>query len=55
MNDLKVKLEIVNDISKKTNKPYKALKIVITDKISKLVFLTPAEWELLEINQRLSK
>lgn len=55
MNDLKVKVEITSVHSNKTNEDYKALKIVITDKISKLVFLTPAEWELLELNQRLSK
>lgn len=45
---MQVKAELVDRISKEGN-PYTAVEITITDNIKKLLFLKPAELELLKI------
>ncbi len=44
-----VKAVVVERTSKSGN-PYVAIEVYITDKIKKLVFLTPAELELIKMN-----
>lgn len=51
MDNLKVTAHVVEGIGSKSNKPYKAIEVVITDNVKKLVFLTAAEWELLRLMQ----
>lgn len=45
---MNIKAELVERVSKSGNK-YIAVEVTITDKIKKLVFLTPAELELLKL------
>lgn len=51
MDNLKVVARVVDGVGKKSGQPYKAIEVVITDKVTKLVFLTTAEWELLKLVQ----
>lgn len=44
-----VKATLVEGIGKKSNKPYMALEIQLTDTLKKMVFLEPAELELLKM------
>lgn len=46
---MQFKAVLVERISKSGN-PYVAIEVSITDKIKKLVFLTPAELELIKMN-----
>lgn len=46
---MQVKAVVVERTSKSGN-PYVAIEVYITDKIKKLVFLTPAELELIKMN-----
>lgn len=45
---MKIKAELVERISK-TGNPYIAVEVTIIDKIKKLVFLSPAEIELIKL------
>lgn len=45
---MNIKAELVERISKNGNK-FIAIEVTITDKIKKLVFLSPAELELLKL------
>lgn len=47
---MEVKATLVEKTSKKGN-PYTAIEVEITDSIKKMVFLTPAEIELLKIRK----
>lgn len=44
-----VKATLVEGIGKKSGKPYMALEIQLTDTLKKMVFLEPAELELLKM------
>lgn len=46
---MNMKAVLVEKTSKSGN-PYVAIEVYITDKIKKLVFLTPAELELIKMN-----
>lgn len=46
---MNIKAVLVERMSKSGN-PYVAIEVYVTDKIKKLVFLTPAELELIKMN-----
>lgn len=45
--------KIVNGVSKKTGKAYYAIDVYITDSYKKRVFLTPAEVELIKLQNNM--
>ena len=48
---MEVKAALVEGVGKKSGKPYTALEIQLTDTLKKMVFLEPAELELLKLTQ----
>lgn len=48
---MEVKATLVEGVGKKSGKPYTALEIKLTDTLKKMVFLEPAELELLKLTQ----
>lgn len=44
-----LKCTLVEGIGKKSGKPYMALEVQLTDTLKKMIFLEPAELELLKI------
>ncbi|WP_159740461.1 hypothetical protein [Erysipelothrix aquatica] len=42
-----MKVEFIQSVGKDSGKPYHALRVYITDEVIKLVFLSPAETQLL--------
>lgn len=48
---MEVKATLVEGIGKKSGKPYTALEIQLTDTFKKMVFLEPAELELLKLTK----
>lgn len=48
---MEVKATLVEGIGKKSGKPYTALEIQLTNTLKKIVFLEPAELELLKLTQ----
>lgn len=51
---MEVKCSLVEGIGKKSGKPYTALEIQLTDTLKKMVFLEPAELELLKMKMQSS-
>ena len=49
---MEVKCTLVNGISKKSGKPFMALEIQLTENLKKMVFLDPAELELLKLQEK---
>lgn len=52
---MNVKATLVEGVGKKSGKPYMALEIQLTDTLKKMVFLEPAELELLKIKMNSAK
>ena len=46
---MEIKGNIVEKVSQKTGKPYIAIEFKLTDSITKMAFLSPAEYELFKL------
>lgn len=49
---MEVKCTLVNGVSKKSGKSFMALEIQLTENLKKMVFLDPAELELLKLQEK---
>lgn len=52
---MEVKCTLINGVSKKSGKPFTALEVQLTENLKKMIFLDPAELEVLKLQGKIKE